>query len=115
MSVQAPPAPETEAPVEASQPSVAAGWYENPTGPGQRYWDGMKWTDSYSPPVAKKAGWRTSSIVLGYFFASLGGLLGLIFGISAVFNSDSRTRKHGIAIIALSVIATIFWIAVLSG
>ena len=28
------------------------GWYPNPEGPGQRLWDGEKWTDSYSqaPP-----------------------------------------------------------------
>jgi len=35
--------------VEAQGPQgTPPGWYSNPQGPGQRYWDGTKWTDSYS-------------------------------------------------------------------
>ncbi len=30
--------------------SPPAAWYASPTGPGQRYWDGSKWTDSYARP-----------------------------------------------------------------
>lgn len=26
-----------------------AGWYPNPQGGGQRYWDGTQWTDHYAP------------------------------------------------------------------
>jgi Protein of unknown function (DUF2510) len=26
---------------------MAPGWYPNPQGPGERYWDGTKWTDQY--------------------------------------------------------------------
>lgn len=27
-----------------------AGWYDNPTGPGERYWDGSQWTEDYRQP-----------------------------------------------------------------
>lgn len=30
-------------------PTVPAGWYPNPTGPGQRYWDGQQWTEHTAP------------------------------------------------------------------
>jgi Protein of unknown function (DUF2510) len=33
---------------EAEQ-AMPGGWYQNPEGPGQRYWDGARWTDDYAP------------------------------------------------------------------
>lgn len=47
----------TSAPAGAKGPPVSSpvppeGWYANPSGPGQRYWDGTTWTDSYSQPPA---------------------------------------------------------------
>ena len=39
--------------MSVSESQHPAGWYPNPTGPGQRYWDGQNWTDQYretSPP-----------------------------------------------------------------
>jgi hypothetical protein len=36
----APPPPPDEAP-----PTMPAGWYSDPEGEGQRYWDGKDWTD----------------------------------------------------------------------
>lgn len=33
----------------------AAGWYPNPNGQGQRYWDGRVWTDHFSPPESPSA------------------------------------------------------------
>ena len=37
-------------PVAAALPTSAApaGWYPNPGGPGQRYWDGSEWTQHYA-------------------------------------------------------------------
>lgn len=26
------------------------GWYQNPDGPGRRWWDGQRWTDHIEPP-----------------------------------------------------------------
>jgi hypothetical protein len=31
-----------------SRPAAPAGWYANPEGPGQRYWDGMEWTEHFN-------------------------------------------------------------------
>jgi hypothetical protein len=109
MSTQAPPAPTKT--LAVAEPEFPAGWYDNPTGPGQRYWDGVKWTDSYAQPVKK--GWGFAKLFFGYLFAVMGGLLGIIFGLTALFNSDPRTKHHGIAILAISIIATIVWITML--
>ncbi len=35
----------TPPPVQMLPP---AAWYPNPTGPGQRYWDGAQWTQNYA-------------------------------------------------------------------
>jgi hypothetical protein len=35
-----------------ANPPPPPGWYANPSGPGQRYWDGHEWTDSYSQPMS---------------------------------------------------------------
>lgn len=92
------------------------GWYANPSGPGRRYWDGVKWTDSYSEaaPVVEKQGWGPVKLTFGYFFAALGGLIGFFFGLAAATNSDPRTKKHGYAMMVLSVIAFIAWAAIVS-
>ena len=38
-----------QAPVAALPPvAPAAGWYPNPGGRGQRYWDGREWTQHYA-------------------------------------------------------------------
>ena len=34
------------------QPSVPAGWYPDPNGEGQRYWDGAAWTEHTAPAAA---------------------------------------------------------------
>lgn len=31
-----------------------AGWYPNPEGDGQRYWDGETWTEHFAPPPARQ-------------------------------------------------------------
>jgi hypothetical protein len=36
----------------AGYPDPPAGWYPDPSGrPGQRYWDGHKWTEHFAPPT----------------------------------------------------------------
>jgi hypothetical protein len=34
---------------------VPAGWYADPQGRGQRYWDGRNWTDQLAPLQAPSA------------------------------------------------------------
>ncbi len=31
-----------------------AGWYNNPEGVGQRYWDGLRWTDQFQPGMVER-------------------------------------------------------------
>jgi uncharacterized protein DUF2510 len=51
---------ESDARPEPAPAGPAAGWYQNPDGPGQRYWDGARWTEHFSgvpaaPPTAAAA------------------------------------------------------------
>ncbi|TAK68719.1 MAG: DUF2510 domain-containing protein [Actinomycetota bacterium] len=38
-------------------PDVPAGWYPNPHGPGQKYWDGSGWTEHTAPQAAPPPHW----------------------------------------------------------
>jgi outer membrane protein assembly factor BamE (lipoprotein component of BamABCDE complex) len=61
--------------VEGSQSPTPPGWYPNPQGPGKRYWDGIKWTDSYAAdpqPLAQQGG---RSFMRGCLLVTLGILL----------------------------------------
>lgn len=44
--VRPPPTPPAskEGPTEPHPPSMHPGWYEDPWGPGRRYWNGVSWT-----------------------------------------------------------------------
>ena len=81
----------TVAPAPAP-PTVAPGWYPNPEAPGQRYWNGSAWTDSYAPPTSpataatddatKRRG--TWGIVSGIFAALSIFLFPIVFGPAAI-------------------------------
>jgi hypothetical protein len=43
------PAPPPPPPPEQVEPATPAGWYPDPQGEGQRYWDGTKWTEHTAP------------------------------------------------------------------
>src|SRR6185437_5665298 len=64
--------------VTAPDPVVAPGWYPDPSGhPGQRYWDGQRWTDNWAPlaPDTKRA---TSWVgPVGMILAVVGVILSL--------------------------------------
>ncbi len=116
---QTPTPPGTAATQASSLPP--SGWYTNPNGPGQRYWDGQQWTDNYSPaqPAAPiSAGEATPGVpglvVAGYIFAILIPVVGFILGIVAVTRSDKRISKHGVWIIVLSVVVGIIAVAVIA-
>ena len=62
---------------------TAAGWYPDPSGAaGQRYWDGLAWTDvRVSPPAAEPAE-RRFTIHYGFALLAVFSLIGtLLFGI----------------------------------
>jgi hypothetical protein len=91
-------------PLAQAQP--AAGWYPNPKGPGQRYWDGEKWTHQVTeeqPTVAhSNKQWETAPgsvmtkdprnnglAIAGYIF-SLIPIVGLILGLILRSRKDIR-------------------------
>ncbi len=106
-----------------TSPPPPPGWYTNPAGPGQRYWDGQKWTDSYSQTqpstvsnlVTEPDSSSSGLIVAGYIFAVVIPIVGFILGIVAVTRPDKRVSKHGVWIIVLSVVAFFVFVAIIAG
>ncbi|MEX2108818.1 MAG: DUF4190 domain-containing protein [Solirubrobacterales bacterium] len=88
-----------------------AGWYADPQGQGQRYWDGEKWTSNIAPgqPMAgqlqvvgsRTNGMAIASLVLGIIWIyGLGALLALIFGLIAqkqIDESEGMQTGRGMA------------------
>jgi Protein of unknown function (DUF2510) len=57
--------------------SPPPGWYANPEGAGQRYWDGANWTDQFSERDAQtKTRWGTSPA----YWVACGSLVGMVVG-----------------------------------
>lgn len=104
---------EQEAPPTGRQ---APGWYPNPSAPGQRYWDGHDWTGRYAdykgnvldvppPPVQEKA----DLTVQGYLAAFLIPIVGFVIGIILL----ARRNDQGAGVLVISVLASVFWTAIL--
>ena len=102
--------------------AAAPGWYADPSGVGQRYWDGRTWTTHTAPTVAADAEEGKTIQVVGYVMAGASvimpilGLAGLILGI---ITATKRGRGgHGAAIIclsiALSVISFLVWLSIMA-
>lgn len=98
---------------DVPSPAAQAGWYQDPHGPGQRYWDGTQWTAHvqpsappvpyYGPTVAQPAG-NTFSIIA----MVLGGIALLfcpiVFGLAAIILAAlAFSKKERLAGIALAV------------
>ncbi len=71
---------------QGTQTPVVPGWYSNPAGPGQRYWDGGSWTDSYSPPpdAASPKKQKKPRTVLKVMLGMILGTFVLIIGCTAL-------------------------------
>lgn len=71
-------APEIQ-PAEAPPQALPAGWYANPGGPGQRWWDGSHWGEQYreGPPQGgpRAKGPRVVALIAGLFVAVILGVL----------------------------------------
>jgi Protein of unknown function (DUF2510) len=99
-------------------PPPPAGWYVNPSGSGQRYWDGEQWTDSFSgagpPPPESLAEDRSVAdasgnmglVISGYVLAVVVPLVGFILGIVAATRPQKRISKHGVWIVVVSIVVT---------
>lgn len=63
----------------------AEGWYDNPEGEGERYWDGEQWTDQYRGGDGK-AKWWARSFTLPLWALLVGGFV--LIGIGAAGGGD---------------------------
>lgn len=113
-----------------STATIPAGWYNNPSAPGERYWDGGAWTDqvrafqppppppaqpTYAAPSAPAQAEKADGIVAaGYVFAVLMPIVGFILGIVAATRPSKATSKHGVWIIVVSVVAFVIFLAIIS-
>jgi hypothetical protein len=108
-----PPASTSGAPIAASAsvapPVIAAGWYLDPQGRGQRFWDGSAWTEQVAPSgasippstAALPASTPTGDWVGGVLLSLLVPLIGLIVGIVYVVKGGAK-RDVGIMCLVLS-------------
>lgn len=90
-----------------AQPQTPPGWYPDPQGRGQRYWDGNRWTEhvsgvdapppgSYGPQTKRRGGivWKVAlGIVLG-FCLLIGGCVALLG--AGVNQAQKDQDKHAI-------------------
>ena len=94
-----------------SAPPVAAppGWYADPQGYGQRYWDGHVWTHNFGP-LASSPGPRATAgdWIGGVLLSLLIPLVGLIAG--AVYIGKGGSKKQvGVMCVCLSAAMFVFW------
>lgn len=84
-------------PPSAGQPptQTPAGWYPNPEGGGQRYWDGYQWTQHHAagPQGALQTPRKSGNGTLKIILAVTGGVLLLIGGCTtlAVVSQDDES------------------------
>lgn len=88
---RAQPPPPQPPPPQPPPPQLAPpGWYLNPQGPGQRYWDGTRWTDQLSAPVTPTRRSHGGWIALGVL-AAVGALVAVLF--FAVIQPDIEKKN----------------------
>jgi hypothetical protein len=107
--------------VSPSQPPPPPGWYPDPRGQGQRYWDGNDWTDHWAPPPAPVAvaaapspPATTGDWIGGILLSLLFPLIGLIVGIVYATKSGSTKQQVGVMCIVLSLLAGTVLLAAVS-
>jgi hypothetical protein len=98
-----------------SEHSIGPGWYPNPSGSGNRYWDGNQWTNAVTTPGGGVP-WQGASFavsgtfprtetslfaILAIVFPFVFAPLGVVFGIMAlreIKRSDGQKTGRGLAI-----------------
>lgn len=119
-------------PQEPDQPPPPApNWYPDPQRPGhQRWWDGERWTDNYSPPLppppppppppAPVATHGRSSrndgiATTGYIFAFLAPIVGIIIAIVLYSRNDNRGTPILLLSLLIGFVATVLLFSLDSG
>jgi len=94
-----------------SAPPVTAppGWYPDPHGYRQRYWDGRAWTHNFAPfPSAQRSEARAGDWIGGVLLSLIVPLVGLIAG--AVYIGKGWSKKQvGLMCVGLSAAMFLFW------
>ena len=108
MELQTPPPPITS----------PAGWYPDPAGYGQRYWDGRQWSGhvapmAYAPAPQPEQKAPAGDWIGGVLISLLMPLIGFIVGIVYTVKGGPK-RDVGILCLVLSVAAFLFWLAVMA-
>lgn len=62
------------------------GWYDNPEGEGERYWDGSQWTGQYRDGPDGKGKWWARSFTLPLWALLVGGFV--LIGIGTLGGGD---------------------------
>ena len=80
-------------------PPPAPGWYTDPTGVGQRYWDGTQWTAAaagVTRPASRSSNGRTLLIIFGAVFALFAGCttLAAIGSKDGTYSNNSSTTTR---------------------
>jgi hypothetical protein len=94
---------QSSVPAEGGQ-QTPAGWYKDPSTGNDRYWDGAAWSEQQ---VQK----QDTLSILGWIFAILIPLVGLILGIIVAARGKVQT---GLLIVGLSIVAAVLWYALTS-
>jgi Protein of unknown function (DUF2510) len=88
---------------------VPSGWYPNPEGKGQRYWDGSRWTDDYWPAQRTSSTGRSrprGTLLLTFLFGLAVGALFWLPGVVSTSGYEFWPRIAGIGV----VITFVCWI-----
>jgi len=116
-----------------SEQNIGPGWYPNPSGPGNRYWNGQQWTNSVTSPTGGVA-WQGGGFsvnatfprtetslyaILAIIFPFVFAPLGVVFGIMAlreIDRSNGQKTGRGLAIAgiwcgAIFTVLAIAWVA----
>jgi len=92
---------QSSVPAEGGQ-QTPAGWYKDPTTGNDRYWDGQTWS-------AEQVQKQDTLSILGWIFAILIPIVGLILGILTL---NKGSKGPGWGIIGLSVVVILLSFAV---
>lgn len=89
----------------------APGWYTDGKHQIRRWWDGTGWTEVYEPPrvqpeqSASGADQDDNVALLGYGFAILMPVVGLLIGLTLIIRGHSQS----LGVIVLSAVSGLLW------
>jgi hypothetical protein len=98
----------------AQQVAYPAGWYLDPSGSGQRYWNGVAWTGHVAPPpqfagpLPQESEPAAGDWIGAALLPLLMPVIGLIAGIVWTLIGGAK-RQPGMLCMVLSLVAIVAW------